>query len=351
MSNFLCTREAVKNVGNINGTNKNAAIDRAIEAMSRLIERETRRYFIPRTETRYFRWPPQQSSRSYVLWTDQDLLSVTTLQTQAQDDSPTTITSADYFLEPINSGRYNRIEIDLSSNSAFEGGDTPQRSISVLGSWGYSNNTRSGGTVASGLASDSSATSFVCSNESLIEVGHTLLIESEQIFVKNKTATILTSILLNGALTALQNNVTVTVDASHGLQAGEVILVDSERMYIESVSTNDLTVIRAYDGSTLADHNDDTQIYTFRTLTIERGNNGTTAATHANATAISVYEPEFDISEHCLALTLARIAQGEAMWGRSVGTGEGAREFNARNLQAIHKEIIAHYKRHRSGVV
>lgn len=351
MSNWLCSLEAVKRTGNINGADKDAQVGRAIEAASRLIEKETRRYFIPRTETRYYRWPPKQSGRSYVLWLDQDLLSVTTLQTKSQDASPETISASDYFLEPANAGRYNSIEIDLSSNAAFEAGDTTQRSISVNGSWGYSNDTRSAGTVASGLASSSSATTLVCSDESLIGVGNTLLIESEQVFVTAKSAVALDSIQTDGALTADMSNVTVGVDAGHGLKASEVIQVDSEKMFIESITGNNLTVIRAYDGSVLAAHNDNSDVYTFRSLTIERGKNGTTAVTHDDDTAISVYEPAWEISEHCLAEALARVAQNQAMWGRTVGTGEGAVEFRSGDLAKRRKEVIDYYQRTRSGVV
>ena len=352
MGNWYATREAVKRAGLINGDSKNAIIDRITESQSRRIDLLTRRFFIPKTETQLYRWPSEQRTRSHILWLDQDLLAVTTLQTKAQDSSPTTISSSDYFVEPNNAGPpYNRIEIDQSSSAAWESGDTPQRSISVLGSWGYGNDTRSAGTVASGLASDATVTSMVCSDSSLIGVGDTLLIESEQIFVADKSNAALDSILIDGALTASQSEVTVTVDGSHGIVAGEMILVDSERMYVEAVATNNLTVVRAYDGSVLAAHDDDTAIHIYRTLTIERGVNGTTSATHANATAISVYEPPYDIANLCLGEVLAAYSQEQSHWGRSVGTGEGAREFSTRALAAQRAEIISQYRRLREAAV
>ena len=165
MSNWYATREAVKRAGKINGVLSDVQIDRIIESVSRQLDLSTRRFFLPRTETRLYRWPPAQTSLLTVLWLDQDLLSVTTLKSEAQNATPTTISSSDFFLEPNNQGPpYDRIEIDLSSTAAYQSGDTPQRSISVAGSWGYTNSTRSGGTVASGLDSDSTATTMVCSN-------------------------------------------------------------------------------------------------------------------------------------------------------------------------------------------
>lgn len=352
MANWYCSREQVKRAGNIDGTSFNTRIDRIIESVSRQRDNETRRFFIPRTETRLHRWPPEQSSRSYILWLDQDLISVTTLQTQAQDASPTTISSSDFFLEPNNTGPpYDRIEIDLSSTASLESGDTPQRSISVAGSWGFSADTKSSGTVSSGLDSDATATTFVCSDSSLIDVGNTLLIESEQVFVSDRAFANLGSILIDGALTQNNAEVSVTVDGSHGLSAGEVIMVDSEKMFIESINSNTLTVVRAYDDSRIAAHNDNTAVQVARTLTIERGVNGTTAATHADATAISKYEPPFDIQNLCIAESLAMFAQEGGHWGRVVGTGEGQREFNGRNLSEYRKMVKKQYQRLRMAVV
>ena len=352
MANWYCTREQLKRFGGVNGADEDAQVDHIIEARSREIDRATRRFFIPRTETRLFRWPPRQTSRATVLWLDQDLISVTTLQTKAQDSSPTTIAAADFFLEPNNLGPpFNRIEIDLSSTAAFESGDTPQRSISVLGSWGFSNDTKSAGTVASGLASSSSAVSMVSSDSSLIGVGNTLLIESEQIFVSAKAFAALDSILIDGALTKSKSEVSVTVDTGHGIADGEIIMVDSEQMLVESSTATVLTVTRAYNGSVLAAHSNDTAVQIARTLTIERGINGTTAVTHSNATVIYVYEPPFDIVDLCIAESLAFHAQHGAKWGRTVGPGEGGFEFKTRALGDIRNKVIAQYKKLREAAI
>lgn len=352
MANWLASREAVKLAGAIDGSTQNARIDRIIASVSRDIELLTQRFYIPRTETRLYRWPPLFSSLAYRLWLDQDLRSITTLQAKAQDASPTTIAAADYFLEPKNTGPpYNRIEIDLSSSSAFAPGATVQRSISVAGVWGYSADTEPAGTVSSGLASDAAATSMVCSDGSKVDVGDTLLIQSEQVFVSARASAALGTILLNGALTASKAGVTVTVDASHGISAGEVILVGSERMYVEEVSGNNLTVIRAYDGSVLASHADDTAVHVYRTLTIERGVNGTTAATHANATAISRYLPPQDIRSLAVGWALHVYAQETGQWGRVVGTGEGAREYGGRSFNTYKAEMIDLYRRWNEAAV
>ena len=353
MPNWYSTREQVKRGAGIAGDDQDFALDRLIEAVSRRIDGETRRRFIPETATRLYPWPQVVAGRAHVLWVSHDLCSVTTLQTRAQDSSPTTIAAADYFLEPHYHGPpYNRIEIDLGSTAALEAStSTSQRSVSVAGSWGYGNDTATAGTVASGLASDAAATSFVCSNASLVGVGDTLLIGSEQLFVSDRAFAVLGAILIDGALTADKSEVTVTVDAGHGILQGETIQVDSERMYVSSVSGNNLTVIRAYDGTVLAAHSNNTAVQVNRTLTVVRGVNGTTAAVHANASAVSKYQPPADVVELCVAEVIAAYHQEAAGWGRTVGMGEGVQEFRGSGLGDLRKRVIGSYRRLRTGTV
>jgi hypothetical protein len=352
MANWYVSRERVKAAAGIKGQDSDRKVDDIIEAASRDIDRATRRFFIPKTETRLYRWPPYQIGRRTVLWVDQDLLAVTTLKSEAQNASPTTIASTDYFTEPNNVDPKDRIEIDISSSAAFQSGDTPQRSISVLGSWGYSNDTKSTGTVSSGLSSDATATEGVCSDASLIDVGDTLLIESEQIFVSERDFAALGSVVVNDAtIVATLDDDTITLDASHGVLRGEVIRLDSEQMYVKAVRTNDVDVIRAYNGTKVATHADDTAVNINRTLTIERGVNGTTAATHADATAISKYEPAFNIREWCLALALSKIVQENANFARTVGVGDSAQELRGNELTDLIKTWMALYIRPRSGVI
>jgi len=348
--NWYATREGVKRAVRSNGNENDEAIDRLIEAASRDIDNATHRWFVPKTQTRLFRWPGIYGTGS-ILWLDADLISVSALKTKAQDSSPTTISSSDYFLEPVNSSPpYNRIEIDISSTASFEAGDTSQRSISVAGSWGFSADTTSVGTVSSGLSSDATATEMVCSNGSLtsgINVGDTLLIESEQVFVSEKTAAALASILVNGALTADKSE-NVTVDGgTHGISVGEIVRVDSEEMLVRATTSTVLTVERAYNGTTLAAHNNDTAIHIFRTLTIERGVNGTTGAVHADSTAVSAYRPPGPIRELTMAMAIAAYTQEAAAWGRAIGVGDASIEMTGRELSALSMRVTEQYLRAR----
>ena len=354
MPNWYATREAVKRAVRSNGSENDEAIDRLIEAASRDVENMTHRWFIPRTQTRLFKWPGTYGLGD-ILWVDADLISVTTLQTKAQDSSPTTIASSDYFLEPNNfAPPYNRIEIDISSSAAFESGDTSQRSISVAGSWGFSNDTVSVGTVASGLDSDATATSMVASNSSLtsgVNVGDTLLIESEQVFVSEKTSAALASIVLDGALTASKSE-NVTVDGgTHGINNGEIVQVDSEQMFVRSSTSTVLTVERAYNGTTLAAHSDGVAVHIFRTLTITRGVNGTTAATHADATAVTAYRAPGPIRELTMGMAIAAFTQEAAAYGLTVGAAGGTVDVTGRDLPALTARVSEQYARPREYAI
>ena len=342
MANLYTTLEAVKATANIQGSTFNTPILRAIESASRSIDRACNgRRFIPETKTKVWHWPPRDKGVGWKFWLDDDLISVTTLKTKAQNASPTTIPSTDYFLEPANSGPpYDRVEIDLSSTAAFEAGDTSQRSIEIIGSWGFTDDTIAAGVIDDSGGISASDTVLIVSDEGLIGVGDTLLIESEQLYVSKKVSAALGSILINDAsVTASMTNDSITVDASHGLVEGERILLDSEAMLITNIATNVLTVIRQYDGTTLAAHADDTAVHVFRTLTVVRATNGTTAATHADAVAITKYSPPFDVQELTIALTLNAFQQGRASYGRTVGVGDQAREYTGAGLRDLWENV------------
>ena len=122
-------------------------------------------------------------------------------------------------------------------------------------------------------------------------------------------------------------------------------------MFVVSVSTNDLTVIRAWDGSVLASHSNNAAIHVNRTLTIERGLNGTTAASHSDGDAISRYAPDSDISRWCMAEAMVAYHQEHGGWGRSTGTGDAATELTGREITQLRQSMVAYYRKVREAVV
>ncbi len=316
-------------------------IEASSEGIERMLASRGNPLFIPETKTRLYPWP-QIAGRSAVLDLKADLLSVTTLQSEAQDSSPTTIAAADYFLEPVNNLPYRRIEIDRSSTSAFAAGDTGQRSISVAGSWGYSNATKAAGAIGSEFAASTTLTVCLCSNAALIDVGDTLLCESEQMFVSGR-AFVDQGTNLNDTLTAVKTDTTVTYSATPVPVAGESVLIDSEEMLIVSINGNDLNMLRATNGTTLAAHSNGAGIQFNRTLTVVRGVNGTTAANHADTTAFTKYAPPADVATLCLGEAILLLKQGKSGWAGQIGGDQGRIDVDARGTNELREDILARY--------
>ncbi len=348
--NWYCSREAVKRAAGIGGSDRDSVIDSHIEAASREIDSLTNRRFIPISATRKYPWPQRDARRGYVLYLDEDLLSVDTNGLTKEGSDATVIAATDFFEEPKNRPPYSRIEIDLASTAFFASKNTHQQQVRVTGSWGYSKDTVAAGTLISGTAASTSATSLVWSDASLVDVGDTILIGTEQMFVSKKE-TLDTACDTNGALTATKSQTTVTVDDGTKVKAGEIILINSERFYVKSVTGNDLETIRGYDGSALAAHDDDQGVYAFRTLTVVRAVNGTTGAFHANTTAATKYAPPADLVGRCKALAIAYYNAEKGGWTGGVGSGDERVSIRSTVADKIRDGIKRHYGRRVIGAV
>ncbi len=205
---------AFKTAITISDTVDDARLLAVLESVSRQAELACHRRFHPYSATLYF-----EATHADRLHLPVDLLSVTSLKTDNDNDGVyenTWTTPTDYLLWPSNAAYdqtpFWRIDVARSSGRySFPCG--VQRGIENAGLWGFS----------------------------LDLVAQSTL----------------------GAAITTTSTTSVTMSAGHALEAGHTILVDSEQIYITSVSTN--------------------------TLTVERGVNGTTAATHLNAATVSLY--------------------------------------------------------------
>lgn len=344
---WYVTREDLRfAIASQDSARNNKQLDRALESASRAVEDLCRRAFYPTVATRYKDWPTKESPTSWRLWLDKDeLISVTSLTAGG-----TTISSSDYFLEPINDGPpYNRIEIDLDSSVAFESGNTHQRNVSITGVFGYDNNTVTAGTLGAAIAT-TSATTCEVSDSSLVGIGSLLTIDSEKVIVTGKSWLDSTQ-NIGGSLTASAANVSVAVTTGSAYHEDEIILVDSERMRIESISGNTLTVKRAWDGSVLAAHTTGADIYAPRTLTIVRGVLGTTAATHLISVAVTAQSYPGQVRALCLAEALNTLEQETSAYARTIGSGENERNASGAGIEKLRKSVKIKYGRRLRGTV
>jgi hypothetical protein len=345
---WYCTREAVKTALDIKETARaNAAVDRAIEGASRSIEGFLHRKFYPWLGTRYFNWPDQNRSRAWRLWLDEnDLISVTTLVTGGQ-----TIPATDYFLEPVNSGPpYTHIEMDLDSSSAWGGGSTHQRDIAVTGLWGSTPNVEAPvGTTVEAL--DGSETGVDLGAAPDVGVGDIIRIDDERMIVTGRTM-LDTGDALTAGMAAQMNVQTAPVSSGAAFAVGEVILIGAEKMLVTDIAGNNLLVIRAWDGSTLAAHSTSDDVYSARTLTVTRGALGTTAATHLTSATVVRHVVPGLVNQLSVAEAINGNLQELSGYARVAGSGDAEREFTGRALDDLRERCyVAHGRKFRKAAV
>jgi hypothetical protein len=165
----------------------------ALEGATLEIEKYTGRKFNVEYATKYF-------SGANRLWVN-DLLTVSTLKTDTDGNASfeTVYTTSDYVLFPLN--EYPKTYIEPSDNSDYGSFTSGKKGVEIVGFWGYGD-----GESATSYTNQSTITASTASGATTINVvstnlatGQTWLIDSEQFYVKDLTASIASVICgLNG---------------------------------------------------------------------------------------------------------------------------------------------------------
>jgi len=347
MGIWYTTREKVKARLDISATARiDALVDDAIDAASAPIEGCLHRRFYPELATRYFDWPNYQYARTFRLWLESsEAISLSQLVSGG-----VTILASDYFLrrsDGLDEPPYDSIEIDLASSAAFGSGSTHQRSIAATGLFGFDDTSAPAGALAEAL--DSSETAVDVTNAALVGVGNIVKCESERMIVTDR-AQLDTGQDLIGTIAADKAVVSLTVADGTALHVGETLLLDSERMQVIDIAGNVLTVKRAVDGSVLAAHTN-SSIYAPRALTVTRGALGTTAAAHADTTALTRYVVPAAVDAWARALAIDTLLQESSGYARMVGSGDNEREASGRALKIAAQRAEAQYGRVRLAAI
>lgn len=347
MGVWYATREDVMRAPDSKLTARNSAqIDRALESASRDVESLCKRTtFAPTIATKSFPYPGPQTGTSWRLWLNANsLISVTTLTSGG-----TTIAAADYFLEPNEYGPpYTHVEIDLASSASFGGGDTHQRDISITGLFGYRNDETAAGTVTEALDTSETGVDVDGTAASLLGVGSVIRIDDERMLVTGRTMADTGQNLGGAGLTASAASVTVAVSDGTAYAMDEVVLIESERMLIVDIAGNALTVKRAWDGSVLAAHAAGVDIYALRTLTVQRGALGTTAATHSSSAPVLRWDPPGPVRDLTIAMAVAQVTNEVSGYARTRKTGDGGsgeRATDASALKGLRDRVYASHGR------
>lgn len=329
------TREILKRAldqGEVPKNNRN--IDRCIMSASRNAEALCHRTFYPHTATKYFDWPNDQDAVAWRLWLDdQDLISATTVTSGG-----VVIGSSDYNLEPNRTGPpYNRLEVDISSSASLGGGSTHQRDVSIAGLWGQHDDHFSVGTTIEALDSSETGVDVTAAVSADVGVGSILKIDTERMLVTERTM-IDTTVNVGGAgLTVNKNSQTLAVADGTQFAVGEVLLIESERVLVNDIAGNNLTIERAFEGTTIATHAAGVDIYAPRTLTVARGALGSTAAAHLTGATVQAWNTPPTLLQYVTAEAIHQLMQEQTGWFRTMSASSifGGTAKRAATVEAL----------------
>jgi len=266
--------------------------------------------FIPETETRYF-----QGDGSQVLEVP-PLLAVTTLTVDGDAITAYALRNPNNATRPLwTNGPYLRIKyLDgiWSTDDDFDGG----YGNAVSGRWGLYEATEDLGIT--GTQASTSTTDLTVADGSKLCPGMVLLIGSEQELVSALGAGSTLTSLVNGAID--EEDEEIAIDNGAEVKIGETIQIDVEDLFIRKINGNTLAVERGWNSTKRASHADNAAIKVYRTFTVVRGVNGTTAATHSSA-AISRYLAPANVN--WLTRQIAGLMRGKAKSGFAGKSGGG----------------------------
>lgn len=319
-----------------------------LESASRSVERQLNRRFYPERRIVKSDWPNSSYAPPWALDMWDNEFAVLYTVTAGGVDIPIENCiprRGDDKLEPP----YNRLEINLgSANSAFSAGLTFQQAVEIeaLYTGDADTSTALGGAqVASNITgSDILLPILPLNGLQNIGIGSLLKIGSERLLVADRRM-VDTTVNTSGALAANKSVTTVPVTDGTACVLGEVILVDSERMRIDDIAGNNLTVTRAWDGSVLAAHNTAADVWAFRTYVVYRGVLGSTASTHTTAEPIYVHEYPGLVNELCIAETVVGLENAAGAYSREQGSGENRRPSPGKALEDIRAQAYSAYGR------
>lgn len=278
--------------------------------------------FVPVTEERTFEASDSGKTRI------DPLISLTTIE----DGDGNSIGTDDYDLLP-----HNR----LWANGPYRYVDGPGGEMTITGRWGLWELWQASG--LSGTLAAASTTSLTVTNGAVLWPGAILRMGTEQLLVsagcggENSPDPTLATSVLTSDLASDDDVIYVTNGAE--FNAGEVLRIDVEDMLIKRKAGNIAVVVRGWNNTHRMTHEVNAAIYVYRSVTIERGVNGTTAVAQAGV-AIELFRLPEDVNY--LVRQIAALMRMKAMTGFSGRAGNAdagesfyISEFPSRVIDAV----------------
>lgn len=308
-----------------------AAIESASQAVDSLCKRgdEIRPGFAPWTGTIAFDWPTLNNDNAYRFWlNNHTLLSVESATSAGVD------VTADLLLWPEYGPPYSALDLDQGEGSIFTfTSGRGQRSLSITGTWGYSDAEKSAsawtlnGTVGAG---DTTLTlNAPIGVGSIVRIGDERVQVLERFWADSGQA---------GSLTASMAAQTLAVSDGSAFLSGEELIIDAERVLVREVAGNNVFVQRAAGGSTLAVHTS-AVIYWARSCQVQRASLGTTAAAHTDGALVYLFTPPALIEQLTVAYALEQRGQEVA------GEQDGRKFSGSTPVSDLEKRVLSAYGR------
>lgn len=344
-----CNRtEAQRSIDFKDGLDANSALDRALTSAAENIDGQLHRVFYPSDDTRWFDWPPQggegggQYAEPWRIYLDDNDLTCLTALVSGGVSIPLTA----IYPGPANNPRkgrpyYSKIELDRAQSWGFgNNAQSPQLSIAITATWGYGADADLAGNLAADVGSGDTTVTVTDGSKAgpgdLIILGYgrgaaTGVLPwaagiapylGERVLVTDQTM-ISTGVGFSGPATASAADNVLAVPDGTQFHAGEVLLLDAERMLLEEVTGNSLVLRRAWDGTVLAAHTSGT-IYAGRQFSVSRAQLGTTAASYSSAAAVYRHRVPPLVRDLAIAESAGQVLQEGSGYARTVGSGESA---------------------------
>jgi len=364
-----CSRtDAQRAIDFTDGLITNLQVDRAIQSAARNIEGHLHRLFYPFDGTKWWDFPNDQSAYPWRVWLDRNDVQCLTSFSSGGISIPLNTC----FLRPANKlpgFPYTWIELDRSSTSTFGGNAaTPQNAIEVTGTWGFTAEADEVATLPAAISS-TTATTISVSSSALVSAGDLLILgygrgaapypsdtlghagaiqpyEGERVLVSDVALSDTTLAQTGEGCTTASTGDNFLTASGTGLNAGEVVVLDSEEMLILALNSAGTiaTVQRAWNGTALASHSG-AEIYAYRSLTVLRGQLGTTAATWTEGTAVYKHRVPSLVRDLAIAESVNRILQETSGYARTVGSADMAMPAPGVALADLWEEAGTEYGR------
>ena len=270
--NAYATLDLLKDAGvmNISDTTDDTRLRLLLEAVSRAEDNYCGRHFYALNQAKKY-----DGDGSTVLLPNDDLISVDSSGVKTDDDKDrtfeTTWATTDYLLRPSNadpttrgnprSRAYTQIVVDVDAGNEdvwTRGVETVQ----VTGQWGFWRHTFTATEVVDDNPLSDSATTINVDSRTDVEAGHTLLIESEEVYVKSYSANALTVVRgVNGTTAAAHNQSTAISIYEYPEAIREVCLIEAVKLWVRKdasfasvigFESGERRVMRGFDKDTRA---------------------------------------------------------------------------------------------------